>query len=119
MAASRFLISFCDNSQDPTIVQFDNLSKEQLREIKISFELGMTICGKESTLGCFTFIGDTIDPENIVIYGDIELFSSCDDCYFSNKIDEFKSNVNILDKYENTKSTIRDIITRKVKGDKK
>ena len=114
MAAPRFLISFCDNSQDPTIAMFDNLTEEQYEEIFVSIRRGVTICGKESTLGCFTFIEDTIDPENIVIYGDIELFSSCDDCYFSNKIDEFKSNVNILDKYENTKSTISELIDNKV-----
>lgn len=118
MAAPRFLISFCDNSQDPTIVQFDNLTEEQFREIFDSVIKGITICGKESTLGCFTFIEDTIEPENIIVYGDTELFSSCDDCYFSNKLDAFKSNVNILDKYENTKSTISELINNKAKNPK-
>lgn len=106
MAAPRFLLNSCDGSQDPIIAILD-ISKEDSEKIKE----GIFTTAKIDGLGCFSIISDSEEPGTE--YTLLGFYADCTSCSFSDTIDEFKSNPNVSQKFEDTRSEIQTIIQDK------
>jgi hypothetical protein len=111
MGAPTFLLNSCDGSQDPIIAKL-NIPKEDYGKIKE----GILTSAKIDGLGCFTFVDTSEEPGTE--YTLLGLYSDCGSCLFSDAIDEFKSNPNVSQKFEDTRSEIQAIIQGKLAGGK-
>jgi hypothetical protein len=111
MGAPRFLLNSCDGSQDPIIAILD-ISEEDFKKIRE----GILTSAKIDGLGCFTFVDTSEEPGTE--YNFLGLYSDCSSCSFGDAIDEFKSNPNVSQKFEDTRSEIQTIIQDKLAGGK-
>jgi hypothetical protein len=109
MAAPRFLLNSCDGSQDP-IIAILNISEPDFDGIKEGRITSVNIDG----LGCYTFVDTSEEPGTE--YNFLGLYSDCSSCSFSSLVDEFKSNPNVTQKFEDTRSEIQTIIQDKLAG---
>ena len=111
MRAPTFLLNSCDGSQDPITAILD-ISKEDYEKIRE----GVLTSAKIDGLGCFTFVDMSEEPGTE--YTLLGFYSDCSSCSFGDTIDEFKSNPNVSQKFEDTRSEIQAIIQGKLVGGK-
>lgn len=64
---------------------------------------------------CFNII-NVVDYKPDEIFDKYGLYIYCSACYFSNKVDEFKSNKNISEKFDLTRDQIKTILNGKIPG---
>lgn len=107
MAEHTFLLNHCEGTQNP-IVAILELLDEDIEKI----QSGEITTIKINGLGCFIFMGSSEDNANN--YGYSALYTDCSLCKFSDSVEAFKSNPNVLNKFESTRSDIASIIQNKI-----
>jgi hypothetical protein len=109
MGAPTFLLNPCNGSTEP-IIAILNIKKPDFDGIKEGRITSVNIDG----LGCYTFVDTSEEKANE--YNFLGLYSDCISCSFSSLVDEFKSNPNVTQKFEDTRSEIQTIIQDKLAG---
>lgn len=110
MGTYRFLLNPCNGSTEP-ITAILNISESDFEGIKVGRITSVNIDG----LGCYTFVDTSKEEANE--YNFLGLYSDCISCSFSSLVDEFKSNPNVTQKFEDTRGEIQTIIQDKVGGE--
>ena len=106
-------INQCDGLGKTQIVGLVNLDKQDYDKINENIYNSV----KLEKVGCFNII-NIGDYKTEDIFDAYTLYSDCGSCLFSDAIDEFKSNPNVSQKFEDTRSEIQAIIQGKLAGGK-
>lgn len=121
MAAPTYLFNSCDGSYEPLLVVFDPKKfgggpssvgmggPEVIPNITIKID--DPIMG---VFGCFNLF----EPSELegVDYKITNVYTTCEACSFSDIVNEFKTNPNISQKFEETRTEIQTVIQDKLGG---